>query len=65
MPSTNGAKMIARNNDRPGKVRLSSRAIPSGTSTRNGTLATTKMAVARIPFQNGSNVIESGSNRSA
>ncbi len=39
--------------------------MPSGISTRNGTLATVKMAVARMPFQNGSKVMESGSNRSA
>ena len=39
--------------------------MPNGTSTRNGTLATVKIAVARMPFQNGSKVIDVGSNRSA
>ena len=32
-------------------------------TTRNGTLATVKIAVARIPCQNGSNCTDDGSNR--
>ena len=54
----------ARKNVRPGKRRLSSTANPSGSTTRKGTEATVKIAVARIPCQNGSDVVDPGVNRS-
>ena len=63
-PSTNGAKKMARKNVRPGNLRFSRTASPSGMSTRNGTLATVKMAVARMPCQKGSNCTDDGSARS-
>src|SRR5215208_6077173 len=61
-PSTYGAKKTARKNVRPGNFRLSSTARTSGTATRNGTLATVKIAVARIECQNGRNCTDEGSN---
>ena len=64
-PSTNGAKKTARKNVRPGNLRLSRIASSSGSTTRNGTLMTTKMPVAFMPFQNGSNCGDALSNRSA
>ncbi len=64
MPRTNGAKIIARKNVRAGNRRFSSSATPSGTTTRNGTLATVKIAVFCIPIQKFSEITDSGSNRS-
>ena len=62
-PSTNGAKKMARKKVRPGNFRLSRIASSSGSTTRNGTLMTTKMPVALMPFQNGSNCTDPVSNR--
>src|SRR5215213_7484775 len=59
-PSTYGAKKTARKNVRPGNFRLSSTARTSGMATRNGTLATVKIAVARIECQNGTNCADEG-----
>src|SRR5256885_7547821 len=42
-PSTNGAKKTARKNVRPGNDRLSSSAMPSGSTTSSGTEATVKI----------------------
>lgn len=63
-PSTYGAKNTARKNVRPGNRRLSTTASPSGNVTRNGTDASVKIPVARIPCQNGSAVVDWVSNRS-
>src|SRR5215213_6394741 len=61
-PNTYGAKKTARKNVRPGNWRFSRTASPSGMVIRKGTLATVKIAVARIECQNGSNCTDSGSN---
>jgi hypothetical protein len=61
-PSTYGAKNTARKNVRPGNWRFSSTASPSGMEIRKGTLATVKIAVARMLFQNGRYCTDVGSN---
>ena len=59
-PSTNGAKKIARIALRPRNFLLRATARARGSAMRSGTLSTVKIAVARIEFQNGPDVVESG-----